>query len=164
MTEASFRGRDGALIIDAPREPVRLSADRSKLMQILLNLVKNAQEAWDARDGGRDDADDDRSALARPALARPALAVRVEAGVTADGGLRITVRDNGCGFAPEHTASLFALGESSKARGTGTGLHAARNIAIGLGGSLELSSPGPGAGATASLTLPSEVIYRESSP
>jgi signal transduction histidine kinase len=111
-----------------------IRGDRSRLRQILGNLIDNAVK-YSPEHGE----------------------VNVQA-FAADGGVRVSVRDAGPGIPPEHQARIFEkfgrvdIPGSSKP-GTGLGLFIARSIAEAHGGTLEVSSP-PREGATFVLTLP----------
>jgi sensor domain CHASE-containing protein len=112
--------------------PVHLP--RHRLLEILVNLLRNARESLHAApDGAR------------------RLVVRV---VNGSGLVRIEVCDNGVGIAPENLARVFQPRYSTKAGGQGLGLHASANAARELGGSLSAHSEGPGRGATFVLELP----------
>lgn len=142
MTRSSFTKRDGTLSIDTPDEELVLDIDRSKLLQILLNLLKNSVEAWDSTES-------------------ETLQVHMRVGFAADGGLEFAIKDNGCGFEPKQAESYFARDASTKWRSSGLGLYSCRRLAVSLGGSLRLFSPGPGRGAEALLYLPAETIHRD---
>jgi PAS domain S-box-containing protein len=109
--------------------------DRHKLLQILLNLVRNARHALLA--SGRPDKQ---------------LTLRVGPGTA--GRLRIEVADNGVGIAPETLPRLFSQGFTTKKDGHGFGLHISALAAGELHGSLSCTSAGPGQGATFILELP----------
>ncbi len=112
--------------------PVHLP--RHRLLEILVNLLRNARESLHAApDGAR------------------RLVVRV---VNGTGLVRIEVCDNGVGIAPENLARVFQPRYSTKAGGQGLGLHASANAARELGGSLTAHSEGQGRGATFVLELP----------
>jgi PAS domain S-box-containing protein len=111
-----------------------MTIDRHQVLQILVNLVRNAQHACDA--SGRRD---------------PCITVRI---ARADERVRVQVIDNGVGIAPEHQAQLFMQGFTMKADSQGYGLHTGALAARELGGSLEAFSEGVGCGATFTLTLP----------
>lgn len=138
MTDASFRKRKGLLRITLPDKLPALSLDRSKIMQILLNLIKNAQEAWD-------------TAPSEPLL--------VELCVTCNPShmIAISIRDNGCGIEPEKSESLFRRNVSTKQRGSGFGLYTSRKLAESMGGRLTLHSNAPMRGAVATLYLPIDI-------
>ncbi len=60
--------------------------------------------------------------------------------------LRVVIRDNGSGFAPEQRARLFEPFYTTKTRGTGLGLAICKRIIEAHGGSIEAADdPGPGA-------------------
>lgn len=111
-----------------------LTLDRTKVLQILVNLVTNAVEA----------------------LAEcPAGARRVE--VTAhvhDDRVHIRVSDNGRGIAAGDLARIFQSGFTTKPSGTGLGLHYSANAAVECGGALTGHSEGEGHGASFLLQLP----------
>lgn len=113
---------------------LEIVADKHRVLEVLLNLLRNARDAVIAQGGGE---------------------VAVAARKTADGGsIALTVKDDGVGFSPELGVKLFSHGFTTKSNGHGFGLHSAANTAKTLGGELALSSPGEGQGATATLTLP----------
>ncbi|MEY2688458.1 MAG: hypothetical protein RL375_2656 [Pseudomonadota bacterium] len=117
--------------------PTQWHGDRSKLTQILLNLVVNAEEATLARTDG----------------AAPRRLI-IRSSVADDQRLRLVVQDNGCGLAPDAQARLFAYGYTTKPTGHGFGLHASAIAAQEMGGSLSAHSDGAGQGATFTLSLP----------
>jgi PAS domain S-box-containing protein len=111
-----------------------MTIDRHQVLQILVNLVRNAQYACDA--SGRSD---------------QCVTVRI---VMAQDRVQIQVIDNGIGIAPEHQVQLFMQGFTTKTDSQGYGLHTGALAAKELGGSLEAFSEGVGCGATFTLTLP----------
>ncbi len=119
------------------RGPTRWHGDRSKLTQILLNLVVNAEEALGAMP------DDDAPRC-----------LTIRCAVSDDQHLRIEVQDNGSGITPEAQARLFTYGYTTKPTGHGFGLHASAIAAQEMGGSLTAHSAGAGLGATFILSLP----------
>jgi signal transduction histidine kinase len=110
--------------------------DKHKVLQILVNLVRNAKYALD--DGGRND---------------KRLTVRVA--TDGDGFVKISVIDNGVGIPPEHLTRIFAHGFTTRKNGHGFGLHSGALAAKEMGGSLSVHSDGPGQGAMFVLSLPS---------
>lgn len=120
----------------APDLP-KLSLDRTRMIQVLGNLLKNACEAFDA---------------CPPAAGRKIVLeiARDKAG----SGLCMQLRDNACGFAPERAELLFEKDTSTKGRGSGLGLYHCRKVVESHGGTLVLQSDGPGLGASSILTLP----------
>jgi signal transduction histidine kinase len=111
-----------------------ITVDRHKVLQILVNLIRNAKYACD--DSGRSD---------------KLITLRIESGVP---GVRISVTDNGVGIPPENMARLFNHGFTTRKSGHGFGLHSAALAAQELGGSLRAESDGPGRGAMFVLDLP----------
>jgi signal transduction histidine kinase len=119
--------------VDTPR----ILVDRHKVLQILINLLRNAKQALQTS-----------SCPARRLVIdiRPAEASQVA----------ILVQDNGVGIAPEHLSRIFTHGFTTKKDGHGFGLHASALAAKELGGSLSAFSDGPGRGARFALELPVE--------
>jgi signal transduction histidine kinase len=127
------RAKPVAVRVDAPRGQT-VETDRSKLRQILLNLVSNAAKFTDQGE------------------------IVLAAADGAD-GLRIEVRDTGPGIRAEDLGRLFVpFGQLEDARvkqeGTGLGLVIARSMAQLLGGTIEVRSR-RGAGSTFTLSFPS---------
>ncbi len=115
---------------------LEVEADRTRLHQVVLNLVNNAIKF--TPNGG----------------------VTLEA-ARFNGALRISVRDTGVGIPPEHTETVFKefhqVDNSStrKAGGTGLGLPISRRLVELHGGKLWVESAGvPGAGSTFVIELP----------
>jgi DNA-binding LacI/PurR family transcriptional regulator/signal transduction histidine kinase len=116
-----------------------LVTERSKLIHVLVNLVKNAVEAMRQRPEGE-----------------RVLSVLAETDVA--GRVRIAVTDTGEGIAAENLDRLFSFGFTTKEDGHGFGLHSCALHASQLGATLEAQSPGPGHGATFTLVLPAEPV------
>jgi signal transduction histidine kinase/uncharacterized protein YdeI (BOF family) len=111
-----------------------ISTDKHKLLQILVNLVRNANAACDQVEAP------DRQ-----------VTVRVSNG---DAFVRIAVADNGVGIRPEYLTRIFNHGFTTRKDGHGFGLHSGALAAKELGGTLTVRSDGPGKGATFILALP----------
>jgi PAS domain S-box-containing protein len=114
-----------------------ISVERHKVLQILVNLIRNAKYACD--ESGRPDKQ---------------VTVRVS---PVDDRVRIAIVDNGVGIPPENMMRIFNHGFSTRQGGHGFGLHGAALAAKDLGGSLHAHSAGPGQGATFILELPRAV-------
>ncbi len=108
--------------------------EKHKVLQILLNLVRNARQACEATD--------------QP---EKKLTIRTTKG---EGSVRIIVGDNGAGIRPEDMQRIFARGFTTKKDGHGFGLHSAALAAKEMGGELRVESDGIGLGATFTLELP----------
>jgi signal transduction histidine kinase len=111
-----------------------ITVDRHKVLQILVNLIRNAKYACD--DSGRSE---------------KSITLRIENGMP---GVIISVIDNGIGIPPENMGRIFNHGFTTRDSGHGFGLHSAALAAQELGGSLRAESDGPGRGATFVLELP----------
>lgn len=104
--------------------------DPAQLEQVLINLIKNAEEA------GGDPAE-----------------ISLEAGTLADGSARLQVLDRGQGLSDEVMNSLFVPFYSTKERGSGLGLSLCREIVEAHGGRLRLRNR-DGGGAEVTVRLP----------
>ena len=104
--------------------------DPAQMEQVLINLVKNADEASDA---------DER--------------VRIRVETLPDERTLILVRDEGRGMDEVVLRSALLPFYSTKSTGTGVGLPLCREIVEAHGGSLRIEST-PGSGTTVSLWLP----------
>ncbi len=136
---AGSKAREHALIrkdVDA-LPPVLL--DKHLLLQILVNLISNAQHAVEAL----------------PDQSHEILLQACET-ISPDGRerLRIRVQDTGAGIAPEHMDLLFQHGFTTRQKGHGFGLHSCALAAKTMGGTLAAESAGRGQGATFTLDLP----------
>jgi signal transduction histidine kinase len=109
--------------------------DRHKIMQVLVNLLTNAERAIvEARSrGGR---------------------INVSLKMAGDDRVRMSIADNGVGIPPENLTRIFSHGFTTRHDGHGFGLHSGALAAREMGGSLTVHSDGPGLGATFTLELP----------
>lgn len=111
--------------------------DRHVLLQVLVNLLRNALEAVSGhREAGGE--------------------VCIEARGHED-RIVIAIRDNGPGIRADLREKIFAHGFTTKPEGHGYGLHASALAARQLGGDLAVESEGPGSGATFVVDLPRSV-------
>ncbi len=111
---------------------VTVPADRDRLTQALLNLLRNAAEHT------------------------PSGGAVVLSATAADGVVRIAVRDEGAGIAPAllpHIFERFQRGEDSPGSGWGLGLSIVQAIAHAHHGEVGVESR-PGGGSTFTITLP----------
>ena len=107
---------------------------KHKVLQILVNLIRNAKHACD--DAERPDKQ---------------IILRVTGG---SGRIKISVTDNGVGIPVENLTQIFGHGFTTRKEGHGFGLHSSALAAKEMGGSLTAFSEGPGLGATFTLELP----------
>lgn len=134
MQLALFENRHIQVTLRVETDHTQISGDRTKLMQVFLNLLKNSHESLE-RQGTVDK--------------------RIEIEVTGDNqSLRVRITDNGAGFEPSLAQTFFEKGVSSKQEKSGLGLANCRSIVESHAGQLVLSSPGPGEGATMLVTFP----------
>jgi signal transduction histidine kinase len=118
--------------IDLEVEPCpELNADRDQLVQVVTNLVQNAQQALMGRADGR---------------------VKVRVGRELDRFV-LSVSDNGPGVAPEMRSRLFEPYATNKAEGTGLGLAIVQRIVAEHGGEISFHDA-PQGGALFEVKLP----------
>jgi len=118
----------------------KVRADRDQIQQVILNLVMNAIEAI-GQDGEIEISADvhDYRVLGKRCA-------------------RIQVRDSGPGFPEESRHRLFDPFYTTKATGTGLGLHICQTIALQHGGQMEATNhPDGGALVTLFIPLPSSL-------
>ncbi len=134
VQEASFRKHDIRVQKRVEHDP-ECDLDRSRVMQVLLNLLSNAKHSLCEHDRG--------GAVCEIAV--------VGAG---NDRFRITVTDNGVGIPPANLTRVFGHGFTTKKDGHGFGLHHSANAAAEMGGRLWAESEGEGKGARFVLELP----------
>ena len=117
-------------------QPVpNIMAEKGKVLQILVNLIRNSKHACD--ETGRSDKE---------------ITLRVCAGEA--GRVLLIVKDNGVGIPAANLLKIFQHGFTTKAEGHGFGVHSSANAAREMKGSLSVESEGAGKGATFILDLP----------
>jgi signal transduction histidine kinase len=115
-------------------EYVAAKIDKHKVLQILVNLIRNAKHSFDG-------------------------AMEIEKQITLsvtkiDDRLRIAITDNGIGIPPENLLRIFNHGFTTKENGHGFGLHSGALTAKELGGTLTAFSEGTGRGSRFTLEFP----------
>jgi len=134
------RDRSVRVCMGIPEDLPRINADATRIRQILINLLTNAVKFTPA--GGE---------------------VGLSASIGADGGMDLTVKDNGIGMSPEEieiALQPFGQVDSSLARtheGTGLGLPLSVRLVELHGGTLRIEST-KGAGTTVHVHLPRERV------
>ena len=111
---------------------------RNRLIQVFVNLIKNAIEAIDMNPDG-----DKWIRLST------ALEVRDKKSF-----FRVEVADSGIGVEKEDLEQIFHYGFSRKKGGHGFGLHTSANYIKMIGGDFEVKSEGRGKGASFSVLIP----------
>lgn len=140
MQLGGFEKRGVSLRRHYPGQPVLTDGDRTKLVRVFINLLKNALESFD-------------EPAQEPSEPRE---IRVQISQTDPPERRVvvTIADNGAGFA-EPPESLYRETRSSdKPGGSGMGLFAAKRIIEAHDGTLTMTSAGVGHGVSAEVTLP----------
>jgi PAS domain S-box-containing protein len=133
MNEGAFSRHRVTLVRDFQDVPL-ITVDKHKVLQILVNVIRNAKYACDESPG-----------------TEKRVTVRVRAG---EGTMLIAVIDTGVGIPAENLERIFSHGFTTRQDGHGFGLHSCALAAKDLGGSLRGESAGAGQGATFTLTLP----------
>jgi C4-dicarboxylate-specific signal transduction histidine kinase len=127
--------RHGVTIVREFAQTPPLTVDKHKVLQILVNLIRNAKYAM---------------AELGPAQKVLTLGICAKDAQT----LAISVRDNGTGIAAENLTRIFEHGFTTRRDGHGFGLHGGRLAASEMGGRLTAQSAGVGHGALFCLELP----------
>ncbi len=141
LVEDALRLNAGAMerhkveVIRDYEEMPPILVDKHTVLQILVNLIRNAKYALD-----------DRGHVDKKMTLR----------VSKNGGemVKIAVIDNGVGIPRENLTRIFEHGFTTRKEGHGFGLHNGALAARQLGGSLTVNSDGPGTGAMFVLELP----------
>lgn len=131
----------------APDLPL-IEGDPTQLRQVIHNLIGNAQEA---------------QAPPRHGSEEPRIVVRTErvaAGQPGTYAVRLSVEDNGPGFAANILRRAFEPYVTSKSGGTGLGLAMVKKIIDEHGGRIELVNRGTGASGGAAVTI----VFRRLAP
>jgi len=132
LREYQLRADNVSLHVEPSREPVWVQADADQLTQVIVNLVLNAEHAVkNCRERGD---------------------IWLACG-TKDGAGFFSVRDNGCGMAPEVRDHIFDPFFTTKPNGIGMGLPISRTIIEAHGGRIWAENNN-GGGAVFRFTLP----------
>lgn len=108
---------------------------RSKLIHVLVNIIKNAKEAMDGL--------------------KPGEKKIVIKSWQKNGKVYLSISDNGSGIKNKHMGKIFTQGFTTKKDGHGFGLHSSANYMNEMGGSIDVHQNGEVDGATFTLFLPS---------
>jgi signal transduction histidine kinase len=133
---ASFLKRNAITLQEEFRETPYVVTDKSKVIQILINLIQNAIDA-----------------LNESSNIPKRIAITVQKYITGQ-AIEIRVSDNGIGISAENLKKMFSFGFTTKLEGHGFGLHSSILAAKELGGELRVSSEGLGKGTTFTFILP----------
>lgn len=116
--------------LEMPQELPIIKGDRTKLMQAILNILKNSIEAIDKNA--------EEKLITLNAFTKP-------------GQLVLQIRDSGAGFDQATATQLFKRGFSTKFSGSGFGLYNCRSIIESHDGTIDIASEGPGKGAVTTI-------------
>ena len=119
--------------VDCENAPQEIQIQESQFQQMLVNLLKNSIEAIDEliQSGGLNET--------------PRIEIKT---YISEDFLHLDVTDNGIGIERKNSKLIFTAGYTTKASGTGLGLHSSANFVIGSGGKIESLSEGIGKGTT----------------
>jgi len=129
MLDESLRKRTVDVVMDFSKVPL-VRIEQAKLIQIVVNMIKNAYEAMDE---------------AKPEERHLMISTSYEKGPLSY--VALSIRDTGTGFSPEEKEKLFVFGYTTKVKGSGFGLHSCANYLIANNGSISAHSEGKGRGA-----------------
>jgi signal transduction histidine kinase len=132
MLFASIEKRKINISVCVPEKLPLIRADRTKLMQVLLNILKNSIEAIDINGTEK------------------SISLKVQ--LTAD-ELVVQIKDSGHGFDQETGEQLFERGFTTKSSGSGIGLSNCKSIIESHGGTIDIRSEGCGRGAQTTITF-----------
>ncbi len=107
---------------------------RSKLIHVLVNILKNAKEAMNGM---------------KPEEKKIWIKTWQQESM-----IYLSITDNGSGIKEEHLGRIFTQGFTTKSAGHGFGLHSSANYMKEMGGSIEVHQNGEHNGATFTLHMP----------
>lgn len=116
--------------LEMPQDLPIIKGDRTKLMQAILNILKNSIEAIDKNSADK--------SITLNAFTKP-------------GQLVIQIRDTGNGFDESTATQIFTRGFSTKFSGSGFGLYNCRSIIESHDGTIDIASEGPGKGSVTTI-------------
>jgi len=139
MMQAAFKERNIEIVNDISSDLPEITSDKSKLVQVLMNLLKNSVESIEEQ-------------LKHSPEKHPQIQIKIVA--QNSNFISFSIHDSGIGADSDKLKSVFDFGYSTKERGAGFGLHDCSNFIHSNNGKLSIKSPGIGLGATVEFTLP----------
>lgn len=133
VLEFELQNRGIHLVLELAPNLADVSADRTQLQQVLVNLATNAAEAMTEITGPRE--------------------IHICSTATGSDQIEVTVRDTGPGVADDQIDQLFRSFSSTRASSMGMGLAICRSILQAHGGTIRAANAG-GGGAVFTLRLP----------
>lgn len=131
---ASIEKREIELTAKIPDEVPSFEGDRTKLIQVFINIIKNALDAID------ESSNKDKKLSIIVALSPNEISV--------------DICDSGIGFDTKTSERLLERGFTTKEQGTGIGLATSTSVIESHNGKLAISSEGLGMGACVKISLP----------
>jgi signal transduction histidine kinase len=129
--------RHGLSVIKEFHETPEILVQKTKLVHILVNLIKNAKDSMVGMD---------------PEKKTLRISIQNE-----NGSIFIRIKDAGCGIAGENLNKIFSYGFTTKKDGHGFGLHSSVNYMKEMGGEMWAESEGVGRGAQFVLKFPQKL-------
>ncbi len=136
VQEASLH-KWGVNIIKNYIETPDISAQKSKLLQVITNLIKNAKEATAENDEYYKEKE-----------------IKIEIGLYKNKSVYVSIYDNGCGIDKKYLSDIFNHGFTTKETGHGFGLHTSANSMTEMGGDLTANSDGNQKGSCFTVSIP----------
>jgi len=131
---ASIEKREISLTAQIPEEVPTFEGDRTKLIQVFINLIKNALDAIDETN-----------------QADKTLKISLK---EAEQKLHVDIIDSGIGFDEKQGERLFERGFTTKENGSGIGLSSSKSVIESHNGEFSIKSQGLGTGAHVSVIIP----------
>ncbi len=119
------RARDIEFVVYLESSLPHVHIDSVQIQQVILNLVLNSIDALEARE---------------PAERH----IWINSAMLPEGGIRVSVRDNGIGLVTDSKDRIFSPFFSTKSKGMGMGLHISHSIIAAHGGNLSYNAANPG--------------------
>jgi signal transduction histidine kinase len=129
--------RHGLSVVKEFHETPEVLVQKTKLVHILVNLLKNAKDSMEGMES--------ENKILR-------ISIQDE-----NGSVVIRFKDAGCGIAPENINKIFSYGFTTKKAGHGFGLHSSVNYMKEMGGEMWAESEGEGKGAQFILKFPPKI-------
>jgi signal transduction histidine kinase len=126
MIDANLEKKGIAVAIVASAAAIQIKGDRTKLMQVILNVLKNSIEAIEDT--------------------APIKEIKITL-FEESSSVTLTIADTGKGIAEHIQERLFTRGFTTRENGTGLGLYNCRSIVESHSGSILLQSEGEGKGS-----------------
>lgn len=141
IQRGSFHKRGIEVVTTLDPDLGSFDGDRTRLMQVFVNVLKNAAEAFDVN-GSK--------------TARRTLRIRIRR--LPPGHLEFSFTDNASGFDAPGGFLTITRGQTTKQSGTGLGLSSCVQTVASHQGTFTLRSPGRGLGATCCIVLPIKMV------